>query len=215
VKPTATTSSDRHPSVVHLPVAARQPRPHPDPRLPCLAHDAWSRSRMKSCSAPVTALHVNHKHPTSLTTRPMAEELEAAVAAPSRTCRTKHGQRHPRASPGSCTGFPPEVGVGAKAKTLPFARSLRRLATPTNARRLARLPFVLSIARRLPVWGWSLGSRDCVFPSGVGQSSVRSTIYLLETPSHFNRSTIYLLETLSHFNRSTIYLLETLSHFNG
>jgi hypothetical protein len=64
-------------------------------------------------------------------------------------------------------------------------------------------------------WGWSLGSRDCVFPSGVGQSSVRSTIYLLETPSHFNRSTIYLLETLSHFNRSTIYLLETLSHFNG
>jgi hypothetical protein len=39
-------------------------------------------------------------------------------------------------------------GVGVKAKTLPFAQSLRRVATPTNARRLTRLPFVLSIARR-------------------------------------------------------------------
>jgi hypothetical protein len=40
--------------------------------------------------------------------------------------------------------------VGAKAKTLPFARSLRRVATSTNAWRLAQLPFVLSIARRRP-----------------------------------------------------------------
>jgi hypothetical protein len=40
--------------------------------------------------------------------------------------------------------------VGAKAKTLPFARSLHRVATSTNARRLAWLPFVLSIARRRP-----------------------------------------------------------------
>jgi hypothetical protein len=39
-------------------------------------------------------------------------------------------------------------GVGAKAKTLPFARSLRHAATPTNARRLAWLPFELSIARQ-------------------------------------------------------------------
>jgi hypothetical protein len=40
--------------------------------------------------------------------------------------------------------------VGAKAKTLPFAWSLLRVATSTNAWRLARLPFVLSIARRRP-----------------------------------------------------------------
>jgi hypothetical protein len=42
------------------------------------------------------------------------------------------------------------VGVGAKAKTLPFARSLRRLAAPTKARWSAQLPFVVSIARRRP-----------------------------------------------------------------
>jgi hypothetical protein len=45
---------------------------------------------------------------------------------------------------------PQRANVGAKAKTLPFVRSLRRAATSTNAWRLARLPFVLSTARRRP-----------------------------------------------------------------
>jgi hypothetical protein len=45
---------------------------------------------------------------------------------------------------------PRRANVGAKVKRLPFARSLRRVATSTNAGRLARSPFVLSIARRRP-----------------------------------------------------------------
>jgi hypothetical protein len=42
---------------------------------------------------------------------------------------------------------PRRANVGAKAKTLPFARCLRRLATPTKTAP-ERSPFVLSIARR-------------------------------------------------------------------
>jgi hypothetical protein len=42
------------------------------------------------------------------------------------------------------------ANVGAKAKTLPFARSPCRLATPMKARWPMQLPFVISIARQRP-----------------------------------------------------------------
>jgi hypothetical protein len=45
---------------------------------------------------------------------------------------------------------PRRANVGAKSKTLPFARSLRRINTSTNVWRLERSPFVLSIARQRP-----------------------------------------------------------------
>jgi hypothetical protein len=65
----------------------------------------------------------------------------------------ERGQRLHHLAPSSAPDdsiklVPRRANVGAKVKTLPFARSLRRVATPTNARRLTRLPFVLSIARR-------------------------------------------------------------------